>query len=240
MSKPEKALIFRLDQNFQEVKPGLEVQFNPTEFTFNKAAQFAETVIPGLDMPILQFVRGQTETLGLDLFFDSTDKGMGDDARPVTEQTDQFYQLIKIDRDAHAPSICRFVWGKPDFPGSKFTDKWSSQSRTNGFQCVVESVRQRFTLFSPTGTPLRAVLTVALKEYRTLQQQITQIAFRSADHTKSHTLQRGDTLDRIAAQTYGDSSQWRAIASANNVADPLQLQPGVTLTLPPITPRPLT
>ena len=37
--------------------------------------QFAEVAIPGLDAPIIQFVRGQSETLTLDLFFDSTEKG---------------------------------------------------------------------------------------------------------------------------------------------------------------------
>jgi nucleoid-associated protein YgaU len=239
MSKPEKAQMIRLDQDFNEVAR-LDVQLNPTEFTLNKSVQFAETAVPGLDMPILQFVRGQTETLNVDLFFDSTEGGMADDANPVTLQTDQFYQLIKIDRDTHAPPVCRFVWGKPDFPGAHFIDKWSSQSRANGFQCVVDTVRQRFTLFSPTGTPLRAVLTVSLKEYRTLTQQITEIAFRSTDHTKSHTVQRGDTLDRIAAHTYGDPGQWRAIAAANGLLDPLALVPGLTLTLPPIRPRPLT
>ena len=39
--------------------------------------QFAEIAIPGLDAPLQQFVRGQAEKLTLDLFFDTTDNGMG-------------------------------------------------------------------------------------------------------------------------------------------------------------------
>ena len=84
----QKAQFQRLDKKLKPITPGLEVQFNPTEFTLNKGVQLAEIAIPGLDTPILQFVRGQTETLTLDLFFDTTDAGMGDSATPVTTLTD--------------------------------------------------------------------------------------------------------------------------------------------------------
>ena len=69
--------------------PAMDVLYNPTEYTLAKAAQFAEVPIPGLDSPILQFIRGQSETLTLDLFFDTTDAGgTGADAKPVTAKTD--------------------------------------------------------------------------------------------------------------------------------------------------------
>lgn len=231
----QKAKFERLDRNFNSVAT-IEVDFNPTEFTLNKSAQIAEIAIPGLDAPILQFVRGQTETLTLDLFFDSTESGMGAEAKSVTECTDKFYQLIKIDRTTHAIPICRFVWGVTNFPGSNMTDQWASQNaaRTNGFQCVVESVRQRFTLFSPTGTPLRATLTVTLREYKTLEQQIDQIDYQSPDHTHTRVVQRGDTLSRIANEAYGDPRQWRPIADHNHLTDPLDLKPGQVLEIPPI------
>ena len=40
----------------------IQVQFNPTEYTLAKGAQIAEIAIPGIDSPILQFVRGQTRS----------------------------------------------------------------------------------------------------------------------------------------------------------------------------------
>ena len=40
----------------------IPVQFNPTEYTLAKGAQIAEIAIPGIDSPILQFVRGQTRS----------------------------------------------------------------------------------------------------------------------------------------------------------------------------------
>ena len=231
---PLHAKFERLSKDLKTAVDQLAVQFNPTEYTLNKGVQFADIPIPGLDMPIVQFVRGQTETLSLDLFFDTTDDGMGETAKPVTEKTDKFYQLIKIDRDMHAPPICRFTWGKGGFPGSQFTGKWSSQKRQNGFQCVVESVRQRFTLFNPEGVPLRAILTVTLREYRTLKQQIQEIRLASPDHTKTHVIRIGETLSGIADEVYGDPGAWRYIADHNGILDPLQLRPGRTLEIPPI------
>jgi hypothetical protein len=210
------------------------VQFNPTEYTMSKAAHFVEIPVPGLDQPIIQFVRGQTETMSLDLFFDTTEDGMGPGATPVTKKTDKFYQLIKINNDTHALPILRFSWGQEGFPGANFTERWASQARSDGFQCVVESVKQRFTLFSSEGIPLRAVLTVSLREYHSLEDQINSIEFHSQDHTHSHVLQRGDTLARIAADKYDDPTKWRAIAEHNGITDPLDLKPGTVLEAPPI------
>ena len=49
-----------------------------------------------------------------------------------------------------------------------------------------------------------------------------------------HRVQSGETLDRIAARYYGDSTRWRALAAANSIADPLALRPGTLLTVPRI------
>jgi hypothetical protein len=236
MAKPLKATFQIVDATGSLGAP-LSVNFNPTEYTLNKGAQFAEVAIPGLDSPVLQFVRGQTETLTLDLFFDSTDLGMDDGAAPVTDLTDQFYQLVKINGTTHAPPICFFSWGA-DFPGQRsyvsLGGGTGSQQR-HGFKCVIDSVRQRFTLFSPQGVPLRATLTVSLKEYKTLSEQIAELNMQSADHSRTHVVQTGETLSQIAGDVYDDPSRWRAISDQNSILDPLQLVPGQVLEIPVLT-----
>jgi hypothetical protein len=236
MPELAKAEFVRLNARGNAEFPAIPVQFNPTEFTLNKATQTAEIGIPGLDMPVLQFVRGQTETLTLDLFFDTTDSGMaGDDVIPVTERTDLFYQMIKIDRKTHAPPVVRFTWGgDSSFPGANLDGRWFSQRRSNGFHCIVDSVRQKFTLFSPEGVPLRATLTVSLKEYKTLEEQVHELGLESPDRTHSYVVQQGDTLSRIAADHFNDASQWRAIAEQNDLDNPLEMQPGKILEVPPL------
>jgi Contractile injection system tube protein/LysM domain len=235
MPKPLKATFQQVYEDGSLGDP-LLVNYNPTEYTLNKGAQLAEIAIPGLDSPILQFVRGQTETLSLDLFFDTTEAGMDDNAVSVTTVTDQFYQLVKIDGFTHAPPICFFSWGAT-FPGQRAYASMGmgtgSQQRY-GFKCVVESVRQRFTLFSPQGVPLRATLTVSLREYKTLAEQVAEINAQSPDHTQTHVVQIGETLAQISAAVYNDPTQWRAIANQNNILDPLSLQPAQILQIPPL------
>lgn len=201
----------------------LKVQFNPSDYTLTKTNQLAEVGVPGLDSPILQFVRGQTETLKLDLFFDSTEEGTGAQATSVTTRTDQFYDLIKIDNDTHAPPVLLFSWGGTDFPGRI----------RNGFKCVVASLSQKYTFFSESGVPLRATVSVELKEYKTLTEQLHQLNLKSSDHTKADVFGARDTLASVAQRAYGGTgAQWRLIAEANDIDDPAAVPPGSILRIP--------
>jgi LysM repeat protein len=238
MQQPKKAVI--LVKWYNRKPDRLPVQYNPAELSFDKAAQIAEINIPGLDSPIQQFVRGQVEKLTLDLFFDTTDEGMGNKATSVTKYTDQIYQLVKIEAERHAPPVCVFLWNDK-FPGSSLGSQSTGQSaeifgnqRRNGFQCVVESVKQKFVLFSPEGIPLRATLTVVLREYKTLDEQFPQLNRKSPDRTKSHVIQLGETLSGIAGEHYAQPGEWRAIAEANTIEDPRRIDPGTHLQIPPI------
>lgn len=230
MTSPELAQFQPLAANGAGKGDPVIVAFNPGEYTLSKGAQIAEVAIPGLDSPILQFVRGQTETLTLDLFFDTTDSGTGNQTETVTKQTDRFYQLVKIDPETHAPPVCLFTWGA-HFPGAGTPDNGGSQGRF-GFKCIVESVRQRYTMFSPKGVPLRATLTVTLREYKTLADQLKDLDYRTGDHSRAHVVEQGETLGTIAWQVYGDPGEWRRIAKANRIDDPLDLAAGVVLDIP--------
>lgn len=222
MTRLAKATVERVGQGGRRYGR-ITVQYNPTEITLSKANQIAEVPVPGLDSPILQFVRGQSETLTLELFFDTTDAGTaGPDAKPVTKLTDQFYDLIKIESATHAPPILCFTWGATAFPGKK----------RDNFVGVLDSVRQRYTLFTPEGVPLRAVLSLQLREYKTLREQLGELNLLSPDHTKAYVTREGETLAQIAYAEYGDPAAWRLIADANGVEDPAVVPAGAVLTIP--------
>lgn len=223
----------------KKIEP-LEVQFNPTDLTFNKTAQFAEIAIPGLDQPVLQFIRGGTETLTVKLFFDTTDEGIGEGAKSVTELTDKFYQLVKQNSKTHAPPRCRFSWGaigaesKPaqgEALGPLGEGKEVSKAPF-WFTGIIESVDREFLLFSPEGVPLRARLTVKMREYKTVEQMVARL--QSADHTKAHVLKRRERLDQISATEYDTPAEWRRIAEANDIDNPRCVPPGTILKIPPI------
>lgn len=196
----------------------IPVQFNPPEYTIGKAAQIAEIAIPGIDAPILQFVRGQTRTLALELFFDTTRLGSSlikaVDVRLLTEPV---AQLGRIQPKTHAPPRITFIWGLG-----------------LSFRAIVDNVQQKFTLFNPAGIPLRATLTVSFKEYKTLEEQLKELNLQSADHSKLRVVRQRDTLARIAFEEYGDASMWRLIADQNRaqLTDLRRLQPGMQLAIP--------
>ncbi|WP_413935791.1 LysM peptidoglycan-binding domain-containing protein [Nitrospira sp. BLG_1] len=220
------------------------VQFNPKELSFEKQAQIAEINIPGLDAPIQQFIRGNAEKLTLELFCDTTDDGMGANARSVTEETDKFYQLVKIIPARHAPPVVTFSWNAK-FPGDSLYAAWVNEGahkvgrqegnqRRNAFTGVVESVRQKFTLFSPEGVPLRATVTLVLREYKPIERQLGELGLSSPDRTHSHVLAAGETLSAIAALYYEFPGEWRRIAEANDIEDPRRLATGQILAVPAI------
>lgn len=211
----------------------IKFQYNPTELSYDKSAQIAEITIPGLDAPLQQYIRGQAEKLTLDLFFDTSEQKEFGQLVSVTRLTDKIYRLIKIEGKRHAPPICTFFWNK-EFPGSSLTgDAEEGNEERNGFKCIVESIKQKFTFFSPEGVPLRATLTVSLREYRTLEEQLAQINHQSPDRTHSHVLQLGETLSALAAQYYQHPEDWRFIADENGIEDPRRLTAGSFLTIPP-------
>jgi Contractile injection system tube protein/LysM domain len=190
--------------------PVIPLRFNPTEYQLQKSNTFAEIGIPGLESPPIQFVRGAAEKLSLELLADTSDT-----LEDVREKyVNKLRDLMRLNAELHAPPIVAFSWDTQVFKG------------------VLESLNIAYVLFSPDGVPLRAKLSVTLKEYRPAAVQFRESPTLSPDFDKSFVVRRGDTLSGIAAQVYRDPARWREIARANGIVDPARIRPGDTLRLP--------
>jgi nucleoid-associated protein YgaU len=199
--------------------------FNPERYTVSKSVQLAELAIPGLDAPVVQYVRGQNEKITMELFFDTTDLGMIDPVTDVRSLTGQVYQLLKVDGDLHAPPRVQLAWGV----GGQLTSYGASISPW----LILESVSEEFSLFSPGGVPVRAKLNVSFREAWTITQQLQVTPRHSSDRTTLHRVVRGETLAQITYEQYSDPTQWRLIADANHLSNPRLLTPGQILVIPP-------
>ena len=186
--------------------------FNPTEYQLQKANNFAEIPIPGLETPPIQYIRGASEKLTADLLLDTSDTL--EDVR--VKYVNELRALMNINDKLHAPPIVRFNWDKQIFKG------------------VMESCNVTYLMFTPDGIPLRAKVAVTLKEYRPVEVQLKDPPRSSPDVEKQYVVRRGDTLSNIAAAVYRDSAVWREIARANQIRDPRTLEPGRVLVLPRI------
>lgn len=220
----------RTDLKGTNIGDPMAVTYAPTELAFAKSSSYAEVAIPGLEQPLLQFVKGEAETLSLDLFFDSTAAGTGAGAVAVTDEVEAFHKLVAIRADLHAPPLVKVFWGD-DFPG---TAMGATETAGRTFTAVVLSVGRRFTLFNPDGKPLRAIVSVSMKHYASLAEQIAAINYQSADHTRLHVVAEGETLPLIAHDAYADAGQWRVIADHNGLIEVRDLEPGTRLELPPL------
>lgn len=97
---------------------------------------------------------------------------------------------------------------------------------------MLTSLDVTYTLFHIDGKPLRAKLSVKLKEYLTVQEQQRKREGTSPDVEKKYVVRTGETLSSIAAAVYRDPALWRKVADANRITDPRSLTPGTVLTVP--------
>lgn len=202
----EKAVITNMDTNDE-----IEVMFNPKEYVLEKKTPWSEINTFGLDSPPVQFTMGERKRLSMELYFDTSEE-----KTDVRDYTSKVETLMLVNAQEHRPPILRFSWG------------------SLSFDCVLEDLVQRYTLFGNDGTPLRAICKVVFKEYATAATQLSNTRRESADHTKRMALREGETLAGLSAREYNDSRKWRAIADANNIDDPENLEAGTIVELPPL------
>ena len=202
----KKALVF-IKKSSSEEK--VEVMFNPNEYSLSSGNKYSWQTIPGLQTPIAQFVSGEATTLTMDLFFDTYEQGTD-----VRNYSSKISKLLDVDKDLHAPPICRFVWGSMNFKG------------------IVEKVSQKFTMFLDSVIPVRATLNVTFRSYQPMKEQFQHIPRQSADRTKQKTLSEGEQLWMIAGEEYEEPGMWRDIARANGIDNPRKLTAGRTIIIP--------
>ncbi|ROS21784.1 LysM peptidoglycan-binding domain-containing protein [Cellulomonas sp. PhB150] len=213
-----------VEKAYLEIEGGARVPclFNPAELQISRSNSWAGDSMPGRGVPRLRYTGAESGVLKVDLFFDTTDTGTA-----VSTYTGKIVALMDVD---------------PTLPGS---DETSHNVRPpyvtfhwgdlHSFKAVVSDLQLAFTYFSGTGTPLRATMSLTMRQYEPSN------AFGRQNPTSGtpkphrvHRVQAGETLDRIAATYYGDSTRWRTLAAANAIADPLSLRPGSLISVPRI------
>jgi nucleoid-associated protein YgaU len=88
-------------------------------------------------------------------------------------------------------------------------------------------------MFKLDGTPVRAKVDVTFTQYVDLEDYKSQNPTSGGGPIQRvHTVRAGDRLDLIAAEAYGDATQWRKIAEYNRITNPTALRPGQQLGIP--------
>ena len=111
------------------------------------------------------------------------------------------------------PPKCRFVWG------------------SFSFVAVIPSVSVTFTMFLPSGTPVRATAKVDLIQIEDPFEQPPQNPTSRSVPRKVWVVKAGQRLDWIAYKEFGNAAMWRYIAQANGLDNPWDLKAGQVLNL---------
>jgi nucleoid-associated protein YgaU len=191
--------------------------FNPNRLIVSRSARWEDQQAAKRDNPELQFTGADPSTLSIDLFFDTYDTEQLE-KKSVRHHTDKLHHLTTVEKhgDKHRPPVCRISWGQ----------------QAVFFQGVLTQLETQFTMFMEDGTPVRATNRCTFKQWRSNVSDLQHQDLLSSDVAKVWRVQQGQTLAEIAAREYGDPRQWRAIAEANAIDDPLALAPGQQLVLP--------
>ncbi len=101
-----KAKLLNVSVHGDDMNEAVEVMFNPTQYSISKNMNYADVNIPGLQMPLLQFVRGDSRVLSVELFLDNSDSGA-----PLEDELNKLREFVEINNELHAPPVCKFIWG---------------------------------------------------------------------------------------------------------------------------------
>ena len=220
-AKPDKAKIIDAISQAELVS----CLFNPSEFTVTRTNKWTAKQGGGDVFPKINFGGNEPATLQLQLLFDTYEAGTD-----VRQHTNRVMDLMKPSQGPRGggkrpePPYVMFCWG-------------GYQS----FVGVVTKVQQKFILFTPKGTPVRAVLDVTLQQVEPDRSQGGQAPSGGQNPSSQgetghrvRVVQQGDTIDLIAAQEYGDPGRWRLLADANALDNPRLLKPGTALVVPAV------
>ncbi|WP_327343099.1 LysM peptidoglycan-binding domain-containing protein [Streptomyces europaeiscabiei] len=238
----QKLTISHDGTDFEENGP-IEALFNPHEISRSRSVSWhapktagkgSQWTWSGLQQ---EFSSMEPATLSVELFFDTYESRASasawtqatsfvlppnpfqtGDATDVTALTRRVAGLAEVDTELHRPPRCTLSWG----------------AFSEIFTGVLTRLDERFTMFLPDGTPVRATVSCSFVESLT-EAQLKERELHSSDVDKTWTVRRNDTLHSIAAAEYGDPRRWRHIASANGIDNPRDLRPGMVLTIPRVS-----
>ncbi|HEY9102932.1 hypothetical protein [Chitinimonas sp.] len=194
---------------------------NPSSLKVQRTTCFTKQIPLGDPATGRKYSHMQPVTLSFTAIFDGT----GVVPRPTgtripLEVEDQLAALSRIiynfDGKKHQPNIVQIVWGSLIFTG-----------RLNSFGTD-------YTLFRPSGAPLRASCAFAFTSFMTTKESRLEADTSSPDLSHLVVVKAGDTLPLLCHRIYGDSRYYAEVARFNGLRQFRSLEPGSALHFPPL------
>jgi len=197
-----------------------EVMINPSGYSYEKTVCFNRKESIGRIGKSLNYSQIKEDKVSFDIVIDGTGvvnlpiPGLG--SKSVKEQIKKLDSVLGYDGSEHEPKYSRLVWGSFIFYGR------------------MTSLSTEYTLFKPSGEPLRAKIKLAFSGSISDQQEKLESNKSSPDLSHIIEVKSGDTLPQLCNSVYKDSAYYIEIARVNKLDNFRQLIPGEKLIFPPL------
>jgi hypothetical protein len=200
-----------------KTKAGFVALINPSAYGLDYMIVYAENKAMGKAGAEAKFNASKPEKLDLkELVLDGTGAVPGTTI-PVKGQVEALRSTIyDYVGTKHEAPIVQVVWGTLIFYGR------------------VQGMKVDYTLFMPSGEPLRARVTLNFIAYDSPAQLAKEEKRGSPDLTHLVLVKAGDTLPLLCEKIYSDSAYYLEVARINGLTAFRELAPGTSLRFPPL------
>lgn len=198
-----------------------EVMLNPSSYSHAYTIGYNQKEALGQLGSDSKFSGIKPEKVNFDMVIDGTGvvnlpiPGIG--SPDVKTQIKQLTDIVyKYDGNNHEPNHVRLLWGSLIFFGR------------------LDSLSVEYTLFKPSGEPLRAKVKLAFSGFMSKEEEALRANRSSPDLSHLIEVKAGDTLPLLCYRVYKDCSYYLEVARINNITNFRDLRPGSKLHFPPL------
>lgn len=194
---------------------------NPSEFSHDRTICYNTKRTQGQASNPIKFSAVPPDTISFSVVFDGTGavpQPLGSSApSEVVDQIDALSSIVYTYQGGkHEPNPVQVLWGTLIFYGR------------------LKSLSTNYTLFKPSGAPLRARAELAFLGFVSKKEGQLLANRSSPDLSHSVEVREGDTLPLLCQRIYGDSRYYPEVAAYNGLREFRRLQPGARLHFPPL------
>jgi hypothetical protein len=197
------------------------VRLNPSNYTRNFEITYNPTTAMGAAVMQPRFNGAGEKKMEFEIVMDGT--GVVPPTSPNSTAIDIDTQLgdlrkviYTLDGEEHEPNTVMLVWGSFSFVGK------------------LSTMSVEYTLFKPTGDPLRAKVKLSFIQYIGPTEAANAANLRSPDLTHAVEVQAGDSLPLLCFRIYKNSAYYLEVAKFNGITNFRNIKPGTRLNFPPL------
>jgi hypothetical protein len=198
-------------------KPQFQALINPSGYGHEFQIKYSKNAALGQAGNETKYSASLPEKLSLkELVFDGTGV-VPNTTQSVTDQVTNLRATVyDFNTERNEAPIVKVVWGDLLFYG-----------RADGFKVD-------YTLFKPTGEPLRARVTLNFIEYKNTEELVKIEQQKKAGQMQSEVMKENESLEAMCLRIYDDPELANEVARLNGLTSKNAIPAGKTVYFPPL------